>query len=236
MGALFDPLFRLKRKNRMSMFVKKMAAALMLFAMASAALAGKCGCNSVRLTTAVVALADQAAPEAATAEGVLAAKDQLGVVLTEYSYAFNQDYATMSVAEREAHYARLDELRRQRMAAVSALADAYAAEGANPEAVRLLQGHVRSLDYTSEARVAMLANGEALMAEARRHRDALLEQTVAMVGEMCANLGTPDVRTCLDNAIRQSGRTAPGHLTVYAWPAGPLTQIAARLEVLKAAG
>ncbi len=220
--------------------LKKFALIVLMGASANVAFAGGCGCGSSQLTYDAVQQAESLKPKAmqaswwATTTPYAEAKRNLEGMLLTYAAAFNTDYAAFSPAERAQHYTLLNNLRLARIRHVEGLADLVASRPHDPRAVQVLQAHAQSLKFTPDERRAFLAHGRVWLAKAEGSADLPLQLAAKRLREGCAKLGTPDVTACFQNALTHAAPEAAGHLTTYALPSGPLTQLVARANQLDA--
>jgi hypothetical protein len=219
--------------------LKKIGLILLMGASVNVAFAGGCGCGSSQLTIDAVHQAESLKPRVMQASGWFntsspyeQARRNLDVMLISYASAFNTDYAAYTVVERAQHYRLLDNLRLARIRHVEGLAELVASKKHDVRAVDVLLAHAQSLKFTPDERRGLLAHGRVWMAKAEASVDLPLQQAAKRVREGCTKLGTPDLALCFNNAIAQADSLAAGHLTTYAWPSGPLTQLVARANQL----
>lgn len=212
--------------------VMVMAAAAMLALVVTPVLASFCGCSSAPLTTMTLAQARSLAPLQARSPGVQAAEQAVDVLLVEFSYQFNQDYAAMDTAAKADHYRLMVELSARRAAAVEAVARAYARVGA-PRAVQdVLLAHAGTFRQPTAERVGYIAELPRLKARAEGVRDRVLADGLKLLADSCDKVADGDLAVCTRRALASSTPDSGEHFAAYATMAGPAAMLAGRLKAL----
>ncbi|MCA3244355.1 MAG: hypothetical protein INF43_03495 [Alphaproteobacteria bacterium] len=224
------------------MKISRRLTALVLGLFASTAYASSCGCSSSQLTYDALAQAESLQPAAVMQPAswwpwapprYAAARREAEAFMLTYAAHFNADYAALTPAERAQHYQVLDHLRQARIRHVERLADLIAQQRHDPRAVAILRAHASSLAFSTTERRTFLADGHAWMVRAEASPDAVLRLAAQRVREGCTKAGNPALERCFAVALQHTGATDPGHLTSYALPSGPLTNLVARWQQLE---